>query len=184
VILGAVLGLALGSLIQQVRAPVYESRAIVTVTSASVRDASSLARAAQAISRVATTRGIIGDPLRNAGLDDVADDPRSFVNVEAAPDAPLVSITGTATDAETAQLTAQTVVDALAAVTTLGPYQVVMATAPLLPDGPTTPWWLLPAGGAGLAAGLSVILAATLPTRPEHARHRASHHRVAQKRET
>ncbi|MGY1805916.1 hypothetical protein ACI8AF_00935 [Blastococcus sp. SYSU D00669] len=165
VLVGLVVGLGGGFAAAQALPPTYESTAILTVSSATTTDPVNLSRAAQALARLATQPGVVGEPLREAGLDEAATSPRDFVEVQAAPDAPIIRVTGTAEDAETAQEIAATVSDTLAGVGPFSPFgSSVVAEAPL-PAGPTTPWWAVPAGGAGLGAALAIVLAATVPAR-------------------
>jgi hypothetical protein len=176
-LLAAVLGLAVGAGVGQVRDRVYESTTYVTVTAqAGTADASSLSRAAQGLARIATAPEVISGPLRDAGLADAARQPRLFIMVEAAPDAPLISITGVASSARDAQTVAATVADTLGRVHTLGPFRAFSVADPPLPSSPSTPVWLLPAGGAGLGLTLGLVLAATVPAR----RPRGSRNPVAQ----
>jgi capsular polysaccharide biosynthesis protein len=164
--LAAVIGLAVGLGVGQVRDRVYESTTYITVISSSDgADASSIARAAQALSRVATAPDLISEPLREAGLTAAAEQPRMFITVEAAPDAPLISVTGRASDPERAQAIAATVADTLAGVENLGPFQAFAVADPSLPRSPSTPVWLVPAGGAGLGLAVGMVLAATVPAR-------------------
>jgi uncharacterized protein involved in exopolysaccharide biosynthesis len=163
VVLAAVLGLAGGLGLDLVRTPVYESTAYLAVTSEANQDARSMARSAQALARLATSPGIVGDPLRDAGLADAAADPRRFIRVQAAPDASIISITGTSTNAATARRTAETVSEALTGLDAVDPFDVAAVGSPLTPDEPTIPSWVAPAGGAGIATALAVVLAGTLP---------------------
>jgi hypothetical protein len=172
VALAAVLGLALGGLLSLVRAPSYESTVFLSVTSPTVGDASSVARTAQAIARIATSPSVVGDPLRDAGLIDQAAAPRRYVAVQAAPDAPLISVTGTSDEALTAQLTTQVVTGTLEDLGGFEDYAVTaIGTAPL-PTEPRTPQWVGPVGGAAVTAGLALVLAATVPRGRRDGRHR------------
>jgi capsular polysaccharide biosynthesis protein len=168
VLLAAVIGLALGLGVGHLRAREYQSTTYITVASRTGKDdAGSVARAAQALARVATTPEVIGGPLRKAGLIAAAEQPRMFITVQAAPDAPLISVTGVAPDAREAQAVAATVSDTLAAVDTLGSFKAFRVADPPLPSAPSTPAWLVPAGGAGLGLALALVLAAMIPGRPQ-----------------
>ena len=164
VLLGALLGLAVGVGVVLVRPPVYESTAVLTVTTTVPQEPVELSRAAQALARVATAPGVVSESLRAAGLEDAAQAPRRWLEVQAAPNAPLISVTGAAADARTAQSVARTVADALADVP-VGESRAVLAAAPQRPDGPATPRWFTPAATTALGAALSLVLAATLPER-------------------
>ncbi len=164
VLLGALLGLVVGVGIALVRPPVYESTAVLTVTTAVPQEPVELSRAAQALARVATAPGVVSESLRAAGLEDAAQAPRRSLEVQAAPDAPLISVTGRASDARTAQAVARTVADALAEVP-VGESRAVLVAAPQRPDDPATPRWFPPAAGTALGTALSLILAATLTER-------------------
>ncbi|SDF64669.1 Capsular polysaccharide biosynthesis protein [Blastococcus aurantiacus] len=159
----AVAGLVVGLVLGFAQSPTYESTAYLTVTADDVDDPNSVARSTQALARLATSPSIVGEPLREAGLAEQADDPRLFVRVQAAPDAPLISVTGTSDDPRTAQRTADVVSRALVGVDAFDPYDVTTIGPALLPDDPTTPGWLLPAGGAGIGAAVAMVLATTLP---------------------
>jgi capsular polysaccharide biosynthesis protein len=165
-VVGVLLGLGIAVAIAYVRAPVYESTTYVTVTAKDdSSDSFSTARAAQALSRIATAPEVVSGPLRRAGLPAVADQPRKFVTVQAAPDAPLISVTGAAASPREAQTIAATVADTLTGVRDLGPFQAFTVADPALPSSPKSPWWLLPAGGAGLGLALALVLAAAVPPR-------------------
>src|SRR5947209_13065759 len=96
-LVGVVVGLVAGLLVHSARPPEYSSTAVLTVSSDSAIDEVSLARGAQALARLATAPGVVAAPLREAGLPEAAADPRQFVTAEAAPDAPIITLTGTAT---------------------------------------------------------------------------------------
>jgi capsular polysaccharide biosynthesis protein len=162
----AALGLVAGGILGLVRDPVYESTTYVTVTATSgSADAFSTARAAQALARIATAPEVVSGPLREAGLADVAEQPRLFITVQAAPDAPLISVTGAASAPREARAIAATVAATLASIDTLGPFQAFQVADPSLPGAPSTPWWVVPAGGTGLGLGIGLLLAATVPPR-------------------
>lgn len=163
--LGVVLGLAAGSGAAQVLPPRYESTAVLTVASTAPTDPINTSRAAQALARLATEPGVIASPLRDAGLPEAADDPRAFIRVQAAPDAPILRVTGSATDAATAQDIATTVSATLAGVDPFPPFTATLVADPVRPGETTTPGWAVPAGGAGVSAVLAVVLAATVPAR-------------------
>jgi capsular polysaccharide biosynthesis protein len=164
-VLGATVGLALGVGLGLAREQMYESTTYVTVTSATGADAGSIARAAQALARIATAPEVISPALQQAGLTEAAQRPRMFITVQAAPDAPLISVTGIATDARDAQAIATTVADTLAGVQNLGQYRAFSVADAPVPGSPSTPGWLLSMGGAALGLGIAVVLAATIPPR-------------------
>ncbi|WP_167759000.1 Wzz/FepE/Etk N-terminal domain-containing protein [Blastococcus sp. TF02A_35] len=163
VVLAAVLGLAAGATLDLVRTPVYESTAYLAVTTERSQDTGAMARSAQALARLATSPGIVSAPLRVAGLPDAAADPRGFITVQAAPDAPVISVTGRSSDAEAAQRIAESVSFTLVGLDAVEPFDAVVVGEPAVPDDPTMPWWVVPFGGAAGAAGLGLVLAATLP---------------------
>ncbi|WP_448625837.1 hypothetical protein [Geodermatophilus sp. URMC 64] len=165
VAVGIVLGLVAGFGAGRVVEPVYRSTAILTVSSSTATDPVNVSRAAQALARLATEPGVVGEPLRDAGLDDAAADPQQFVRVIAAPDAPIISVTGSATDGETAQRIAAAVADALTDVGPFPPFDATVVAEPTVPGTATTPAWAVPAGGAGVGVVLAVVLAATVPAR-------------------
>jgi uncharacterized protein involved in exopolysaccharide biosynthesis len=165
VVLAAVLGLAAGGALSLVRAPAYESTVYLSVTSPTVADAGSIARSAQAIARIATSPSVVGEPLRDAGLTDQAAAPRRYITVQAAPDAPLISVTGTSDDARAAQRTTEVVAGTLEDLGAFQDYAVTAIGAAPAPTEPRTPQWVGPAGGSAVAAGLALVLAATLPPR-------------------
>lgn len=165
-IAAAGLGLGLGALTGHLKEPVYQSTTYVTVTTTSDQaDAESIARAAQALARIAATPEVISGPLRTAGLGDAAEQPRDHITAQAAPDAPLISITGVAADPQEAESIAATVGNTLAGVDTLGPFQAHEVTQPSLPTSPDTPGWVPSAGGAALGLGVGLVLSATVPPR-------------------
>jgi hypothetical protein len=166
IVLGAVLGCLVGLATLQLRAPVYESTSYLLVIGPTQEPAAGFSRAAQALARLATAPGLVSFRLEAAGLTEAAEEPRRYITVQAAPDAPLISVTGRAGTPGEAQLTAATVTDGLSSVGTLGPFRVNVITIPSVPDGPRTPRWFLPASGTGLGAGLLLVLAATVPDRP------------------
>ncbi|MGY2126998.1 hypothetical protein [Blastococcus sp. SYSU DS0617] len=163
VVVGGALGLGLGLGLGVARPPVYEATAYLTVSSPAGSDPTSLARAAQALARLATSPGIVSDPLEAAGLPDAAEQPRRFIAVAAAPDAPVISITGTATDPETAQRLATTVGRALSDVSPFEPFEATLVGGAPLPAAPTVPGWVAPVGGVGVGSGIALVLAATVP---------------------
>jgi uncharacterized protein involved in exopolysaccharide biosynthesis len=163
--LGLAVGLAAGVGTGRLLPPVYESTAILTVSSSGSADASSVSRAAQALARLATEPGLVSSPLRDAGLADAADRPREYVQVQAAPNAPIMSVTGTATDPQTAQQVAETVSRGLTDLQPYPPFTATVVAEPPLPRETSTPGWTAPAGGGGLGTALALILAATVPRR-------------------
>ncbi|MBJ7452017.1 MAG: hypothetical protein JHC71_08040 [Blastococcus sp.] len=163
--LGLVLGLAAGAGVGALRPPVFESTAILTVSAENDATSSDTARAAQALARLATEPGVVSEPLADAGLADAAESPRRFVRVQAAPDAPILSVTGASTEASTAQDLAETVSEALAGLQPYPPFTVTIVADAEVPSGPGTPTWTPLAGGAGLGAALALVLAATIPGR-------------------
>lgn len=163
--LGVVLGMVAGAAAGQFLPPRYESTAVVTVASTVPTDPVNTSRAAQALARLATESSVVDEPLRDAGLTEAAEDPRAFIRVQAAPDAPIVQVTGSATDAETAQDIAATVSAALADEGPFPPFTASVVAAPVRPAGATTPGWAVPAGGAAIGAVLALVLAATVPAR-------------------
>lgn len=165
VLIGALLGFGVGFWVGLLRPAEYSSTAIVTVSSDQPTDEGSVARAAQALARLATQPSIVSEPLGGAGLDDVAADPRQFITVQAAPDAPIISVTGTARRPESARDIADTISSTLARPGVIPPFRGTVVAAPELPRTPTVPSWALPAGGVAVGAGLTLILAATVPRR-------------------
>ena len=157
------IGLGGGIALDVVRTPVYESTAYVTVTSADSGQTGNAPRSAQALARLATSPGIIGGPLRAEGLAEAAADPRAYIRVQAAPDAPIVSVTGRSTEAAAAQRTAVTVGETLVALDAVEPFETSLVAVPPVPEAPTVPAWLAPAGGAGVGAAVGLLLAATVP---------------------
>jgi len=169
--IGLALGLVGGLVVGAVRAPVYETTGYVTVTATGGPDATSVARTAQALARLAASPSLVAPALAGAGLDEVAADPRRFVTVQAAPDAPIISVTGTATDPEDAQRIVVTVTRVLAGIRTLGAaYSVDALATPPVPTAPTTPAWAVPGGGAATGLAVAVVLAATVPARRSRGR--------------
>ncbi|RBY96240.1 hypothetical protein DQ237_10280 [Blastococcus sp. TF02-8] len=169
-LLAAAIGVGAGLGLDVLRAPVYESTAYLVVAADDVGQAGDAARSAQALARLATSPGIVSGPLRVAGQVEAAEDPRSFVLVQAAPDAPVVSVTGRAADAAGAQRTAATVVRTLVGLDAVEPFDTALVAAPPLPEQATVPVWLVPAGGGTLGAALGLLLAATVPPRPRRRR--------------
>jgi hypothetical protein len=164
--IGLAVGLVGGLVVGAVRSPVYETTGYVTVTATGGPDATSVARTAQALARLAASPSIVSPALEDAGLPEVATQPRLHVTVQAAPDAPIISVTGLAADPDDAQRIVLTVTRVLAGVHTLGAaYTVSELAAPPLPTEPTTPGWALPAGGAATGLAVAVVLAATVPVR-------------------
>ncbi|MGY1615373.1 Wzz/FepE/Etk N-terminal domain-containing protein [Geodermatophilus sp. SYSU D00691] len=174
VALGLVVGLIGGFAAARALPPVYEATAILTVQSTGSGDPVSLSRAAQALARTATQPGVVGDPLRAAGQAEAAESPRDFVQVQAAPDAPIIRVTGTAEDPEDAREIADTVSETVAGVGPLPPFQATVAAEAPLPTSTTTPAWMVPVGGAAAGAALAVVLAATVPGRADGRRTRSS----------
>lgn len=162
---GAAIGLALGAGLGLLRPPVYESTAFLTVSSDDSQEAVTLARGAQALARLGTSPGVVGSELDAAGLPAVAAEPERFVRVQAAPDAPVFSVTGVSDDPEEAQQIAEAVGQALTDVEPFAPFRATVAALAPLPDEPTVPRWVAPAGGAGMGAGLALVAAATVPRR-------------------
>jgi len=162
---GAVAGLVLGLGLGVAQSPGYASTAYLTVSADDVDDPNSVARSTQALARLATSPSIVAEPLRAAGLGEQAADPRLFVQVQAAPDAPIISVTGTSDDPRTAQRTADVVSRVLVDVDAFDAYDVTTIGPALLPEDPTTPGWVLPAGGAGIGAAVAMVLATTVPRR-------------------
>jgi hypothetical protein len=163
IVASALLGAVVGFTVSELRSPTYESTIILTVTSTDPQDSvASLARTAQALARLATAPGIVSDPLRDAGFAEAARDPRQFLNLEAAPDAPLIHLSARADDPDTARAIAQTAADSLTSVH-LGDARAVPATVPQIPEEPTTPTWFLISAGTSVGAALSLVFATTVP---------------------
>lgn len=170
-LLGAAIGLAAGLGADLVLEPQYESTAIVTVSTADPNDPvdpTELSRAAQALARLATQPGVVGGPLREAGLPEVADDPRRHVLVQAAPDAPIIRVSGTSTDPAAARRIATTISGALVRFAPFPPFQATVAAPPERSTEPTAPGWARKAGATALGAGVALVLAATVPAGSRH----------------
>ena len=162
---GLVLGLGAGAGVGALRPPVFESTAILTVSAEDDASSADTSRAAQALARLATELGVVSEPLSAAGLEDAARNPRLFVRVQAAPDAPILSVTGASTDASTAQELAETVSGALAGLEPYPPFTATIVADAEAPSEPGTPAWLPVAGRAGLGTALALVLAGTIPGR-------------------
>jgi hypothetical protein len=163
ILLGALLGCLVGLTALPFRPPVYESTAYLIVIGPPAEPAQGFSRAAQALTRLSTAPGIMSFRLNSAGLTAAAQEPRRYIRAQASPDAPVISITGMADTPEAAQLTAETVVDGLSSVRTLGPFQVDVVTRAQSPRAPRTPTWFVPASGTAIGAGLALVLAAAVP---------------------
>jgi len=162
---GLVLGLGAGAGVGAIRPPVFESTAILTVSADDGATSTDTSRAAQALARLATEPGVVSEPLAGAGLADAAGNPRRFVRVQAAPDAPILSVTGASTEASTARDLAETVSEALAGLQPYPPFTATIVADAEVPSRPGTPAWAPVAGGAGLGMALALVLAATVPSR-------------------
>jgi hypothetical protein len=167
VAVGAVVGLLAGLVAGHAQAPTYQATAYLAVAPLPGQgaDPTNLARAAQALARLATAPGVVGPSLGGAGFGDAAADPQLFVQVQAAPDAPIVSVTGSGEDARTAQAIASSVSRTLVALRPFADFQTTLVTAAQLPQAPTTPGWAVPAGGAGIGTAVALVLATTVPRR-------------------
>jgi uncharacterized protein involved in exopolysaccharide biosynthesis len=163
VALAAAVGLAAGLVLAAQGTDRYESTALVSITTTTPQEVTDMTRVAQALARVATAPGIVTAPLREAGQADAAADPRRYITVESSPNAPLVSLSGLATDPDEAQAIAQAVLSAVAEVDAFGGFDVVVVSPPALPTEPTRPAWVVPAGLAALCAALAFIIAAAVP---------------------
>ncbi len=163
-LVGAVIGMVAGGVATLVRPPLYVSTAYLSVSSTD-RDARAeeAARTAQALARVATAESVVSQPLREAGLTDAASRPRLSITAQAAPDAPLFSVTGIDHDPDRARQIAEVVVAAVTGLDDLGSYRAVLVAGPSVAGAPVTPRWLPPMGGALLGFGLAVVLATTVP---------------------
>jgi hypothetical protein len=162
---GLALGLGAGAGVGAMRPPVFESTAVLTVSAETGATAADASRAAQALARLATAPGVVAEPLTDAGLDEAAENPRRFVRVQAAPDAPILSVTGASTEATTAQELAEVVSEALAGLDPYPPFTATIVAEAEVPREPTAPTWTPAAGGAGLGIALALVLAATVPGR-------------------
>ncbi len=162
----AAIGLAAGTGAGYLAEEEYASTALLSITSEDDQGIGSLTQAAQALARVATSDGVVGPALAAATRPTGdASPPRLSLTVEAAPNAPLISVVGHASDPEEAQRVSSAVVSALAEVEVVRGYDVVVVAEPTTPTQPTRPGWLLPAGGATLGAALALVCAATVPER-------------------
>ncbi|SOC47732.1 hypothetical protein SAMN05660748_0989 [Blastococcus aggregatus] len=180
VALGLAVGLGAGAGVGAVRPPVFESTAVLTVSAGDGVTSGDASRAAQALARLATEPGVVRDPLRAAGLPDAAANPRRSVRAQAAPDAPILTITGAASEASTARDLAATVSEALADLEPYPPFTATVVADAELPPGPRTPTWVEAAGGAGLGTALALVLAATIPGRRTASRSRADDQAAAE----
>lgn len=170
VALATALGLTVGLLVAGQRPAQYESTALVSVTSTTPQPVTDIVAVAQALARVTTAPGLVSAPLRQAGYRDAAADPQRYVGVQAAPNAPLVSVSGLATDPEDAQAVAEVVLSAVAGVEAFEGFDVLVVAPPPLPAVPTRPAWVLPAGLAVLSGALALIAAAAVPGRSRRER--------------
>jgi len=164
-LLSAVLGFGVGVAVEAARPGPYATTALISVTADETRALEDLTRIAQALARTATAPGVVGDALADAGQHAAAARPQQFVAVEAAPDAPLVSVTGIAQEPADAQAIARTVASALRRADIAEGYRTRIIAPPVLPTEPTRPVWVVPAGGAALGGGVMLVLAAVLPVR-------------------
>jgi hypothetical protein len=165
VLAGGMLGLLLGGAVSLLRPPVYTSTAFLSVTSTSTQDAGKMARMAQAFARVASAPGVVAGPLRVAGLQVPAENPRKSITAQAAPDAPVFSVSGRDADPEVARRIAAVASASLTGLQDLGPFRAVVVAAPTTPSAPVTPRWVPAAGGLILGLGVATVLAATVPGR-------------------
>lgn len=165
VALAATVGLAAGLVLAAQGTDRYESTALVSVTTTMTQEVTDMTRVAQALARVATAPGVVSAPLREGGQPDAAADPRRYITVESSPNAPLVSLSGVATDPEGARAIAQAVLSAVAAVDAFDGFDVVVVSPPTLPTEPTRPAWVVPAGLAALCGALALIAAVAVPAR-------------------
>jgi uncharacterized protein involved in exopolysaccharide biosynthesis len=163
VALGLALGLGAGLGAGALRPPSFESTAVLTVSADEGATAGDTSRAAQALARLATQPGVVGEQLTIAGLRDAAEEPRRFVRVQAAPDAPIISVTGASPEAATAQELAEIVSEALVGLQPYPPFRATIVADAEVPPEPRTPSWTPVAGGAGLGTALALVLAATVP---------------------
>lgn len=163
VLAGSMVGLCAGLGAGFAIGSTYESTVYLTVSSSVDQDDGSAARAAQGLARLATGPGVVGAPLAAAGLDWSAAEIRDHVRVQAAPDAPLVSITASGDTPSEAQTAAEVVGRALAGVRDLGAFDARVAAEAPLPDETVVPAWLLPAGGLALGLGVGIVAAAVVP---------------------
>jgi len=177
ILLGAVVGLLLGIAALPLRPPIYESTAYITVTVSSRQDPVTLSRAAQALARLGTAPGIVSGPLSAAGLPEAARTPREFVNVQAAPNAPLISVTARAQRPQAAQWIAITVANTLSNLNAVGPLQVAVVSTPQLPGQPMTPRWWIPVGALAIGIALAVALTTTIPDHVSFGHVRTPKHR-------
>jgi hypothetical protein len=165
VLLLAAVGFAAGLAAREVRPPMYASTTVLTVNSDRAQELGYAARAAQAAARMATTRDLVSGPLAEAGQAEAAQDPRLHVRVQAAPNAPLITVTGLDPDPEDARRTAEAVAGALTGSVTVGPFRVTQLSAAVTPDAPQTSGWVLPLGFAGAIGGAAAAVALVLPVR-------------------
>jgi capsular polysaccharide biosynthesis protein len=164
-LVGGLVGLLLGGAATLLRPPLYASTAYLSVTSSTPQEAAAAARAAQAFARIATAPSVVSGPLSAAGLDDAAVNPRARINAQAAPDAPLFSVSGVNSDPERAQRIASVAAASLTQVSSLGPFRAVVVARPTTASVPITPRWLAPFGAALTGVGLALVFATTVPTR-------------------
>ncbi len=164
-VLSALVGLGVGVAVQAARPAPYATTALLSVTADETRPIEELTRTAQALARTATAPGVVGDALVAAGQQAAAARPQEFVAVQAAPDAPLVSVTGIAPEPGDAQAIARTVASALRSTDIAEGHRVRVVSPAALPTESTRPSWVVPAGGAALAGGVALVLAAVLPAR-------------------
>lgn len=166
IILGLILGGALGALVSQLTTPVYQSSVYLLVVpepeNAGVSTANDYA---QAYSRLVTEPAVVGEAV---GESEVGVDPwdvESIVSVEVTPNAPILQITTNSDDPEDAAALANALGSGLSSFAEERAeetgYQADLMAEALPPEDPALPNWALNVA-VGAFAGLLVGATAAL----------------------
>ena len=166
IILGLVLGGALGALVSQLTTPVYQSTVYLLVVPESENAGVSTANDyAQAYSRLVTEPAVVGEAVDESEVGVDPWDVERIVSVEVAPNAPILQITTNSDDPEDASALANALGSGLSTFAEeraeeTGYQAEVMAEA-LPPEDPALPNWALNVA-VGAFAGLLVGATAAL----------------------
>lgn len=166
IILGLVLGGALGALVSQLTTPVYQSSVYLLVVPESENAGVSTANDyAQAYSRLVTEPAVVGEAVDESEVGVDPWDVERVVSVEVAPNAPILEITTNSEDPEDASALANALGSGLSSFAEeraeeTGYQAEVMAEA-VPPEEPALPDWVLNVA-VGAFAGLLVGATAAL----------------------
>jgi capsular polysaccharide biosynthesis protein len=169
IVLGLVVGAAAGALVSKAVGSSFEADAILVTAPENPRGEVE-DEYGVAFARLATRRAIVGPPLREAGFEEIADEPESAIRSRASIESPSFAITASADDPEEATEIANIAAEAISEFTVerapeTGFRVAVIAPADDSSEETSLGTALAMLAGAALGVGLALLFVLARPSR-------------------